>query len=148
MPSPSGKSLFRKALLLVLFQASALIVNAQGENLTKNAGPFNVATYGALGDSYASGPGAGSGVSFYNPCKRFDKAFGPQINVDTEVEGSAGRNFNFIACSGSKTAQIYQGRSSQAGELAGKNPELVTLSIGGNDAGKLDALLPDFLTVI
>lgn len=104
------------------------------------ANSFNVPAYSALGDSYASGPGAGSAVAIINPCKRFDQAFGPQINVDTDVMGSTKRQFSFTACSGSKTSQIYQDSTfhkSQAGQLAGKNPNLVTLSIGGNDVGTI-----------
>jgi lysophospholipase L1-like esterase len=55
--------------------------------------------------------------------------------------------FSFIACSGARTAQIYlsreetgEGRSnkppeSQASRLEGFDPDMVTLAIGGNDAG-------------
>jgi hypothetical protein len=50
-------------------------------------------------------------------------------------------DFSFIACSGSRTWHIYQDNpdwkvpDGQAKQLADKNPEMVTLSIGGNDVG-------------
>ena len=95
-------------------------------------------TYVALGDSYASGVGAppyasGTDVRGGNGCKRGAGAYAHQ------VAGQTGKTLDFGACSGARTPDFYQPRTSwnEPAQLDHLNSStaLVTFSIGGNDAG-------------
>ncbi|MFL6143652.1 MAG: SGNH/GDSL hydrolase family protein [Labedaea sp.] len=94
--------------------------------------PSSAATgrYVALGDSYSSGLGAGnySGGS----CKRSANAY-PQLWANSHAPSA----FAFAACSGAKTADVL---SAQIGSVTA-DTALVTLSIGGNDAGFSDVMI-------
>ncbi|MFD8497913.1 SGNH/GDSL hydrolase family protein [Amycolatopsis sp. NPDC059657] len=93
--------------------------------------PANAADdYFALGDSYSSGLGAGKyGTS--GKCKRSVNAY-PQLWVNEH----AGTKLTFLACSGATTADVM----TQADSI---NPgaTLVTLSVGGTDAGFSDVMV-------
>jgi lysophospholipase L1-like esterase len=80
--------------------------------------------YVALGDSYSSGTGTGTYVD--RACRRSDAAF-PAL-VRTARPGTTLRS---VACSGAKIANVEQH------QLPALTPAtaLVTLTIGGNDAG-------------
>ncbi|PXX71753.1 GDSL-like lipase/acylhydrolase family protein [Nocardia tenerifensis] len=84
------------------------------------------ADYAALGDSYSSGVG----TSEYRPdsgsCLRSDFAY-PALWAKSHPVGS----FLFAACGGATTQDV---RDSQLGVLSDR-VGLVTLTIGGNDAG-------------
>jgi lysophospholipase L1-like esterase len=83
--------------------------------------------YVALGDSYASGTGAG-GYGTSGSCYRSANAYGP-------LWASAhGATFTFAACSGAETADVL---NSQVHTLSAATT-LVTIAIGGNDAGFSD----------
>jgi hypothetical protein len=108
---------------------------------------FEVSKFAALGESYASGPSAGDRYD-NTKCRRYKKAFGPQVAEDSRIQGPKPMHFDFIACSGSNLKQIYEdnpnapeGKSkiAQAKQLK-DNPEMVTLSIGGNDVGFVELL--------
>lgn len=104
--------------------------------------PFNVGKYAALGDSFASGPSAGNSYDD-TACRRYTQAYGPVLAADNAIQGPKPMQFSFIACSGARTTNIYtdspnannKPTKSQAGQLQGVNPDLVTLQIGGNDVG-------------
>jgi lysophospholipase L1-like esterase len=81
--------------------------------------------YVALGDSYASGVGSRVFYSESGSCKRSPEAYAPKI------ASAKGYTLNFEACSGAKTGDV---NSKQLGNL-NSSTSLVTLSIGGNDAG-------------
>lgn len=116
---------------------------------------FDVSVLASLGDSFASGPSAGDEYDD-TPCRRFTQAAGPQLSLSDEINGPKPIDFKFIACSGAKTKHIYQdsgasssssggnGKSkrSQANQLADLKLDfdMITLSIGGNDA--------DFVSVL
>lgn len=86
--------------------------------------------YVALGDSYASGLGAGSYGSS-GSCKRSAYAY-PQLWANA-LRPSA---FSFAACSGAVTSNVLNSQiSSVTADTA-----LVTISIGGNDAGFADVM--------
>ena len=94
--------------------------------------------YVALGDSYASGVGAppyasGTDVKGGNGCKRAAGAYAHQVASQT------GKALDFGACSGARTPDFYQPRTSwnEPAQLDRLNAStgLVTFSIGGNDAG-------------
>jgi lysophospholipase L1-like esterase len=81
--------------------------------------------YVDLGDSYASGVGTRVFYSESGSCKRSPEAYGPK------VAAAKGYSLNFDACSGAKTTDL---NANQLGHL-GSGTSLVTVSIGGNDAG-------------
>ena len=81
--------------------------------------------YVALGDSYAAGVGSRVFYSESGSCKRSPEAYAPKI------ASAKSYTLNFEACSGAKTGDV---NSKQLGNL-NSGTSLVTLSIGGNDAG-------------
>ncbi|GLW95732.1 SGNH/GDSL hydrolase family protein [Actinokineospora globicatena] len=84
-----------------------------------------VGKYVALGDSYSSGLGAGSYGSS-GSCKRSANAY-PQLWANSHAPSA----FTFAACSGAVTQDVLNGQvASVTADTA-----LVTISIGGNDAG-------------
>ncbi|PBC64697.1 lipase [Streptomyces sp. Tue6028] len=87
--------------------------------------------YVALGDSYSSGVGAGSYISSSGDCKRSTKAY-PYLWAAAHSPSS----FDFTACSGARTGDVT---ANQLGPLS-SSTGLVTISIGGNDAGFSDVM--------
>ncbi|MGW0914340.1 SGNH/GDSL hydrolase family protein [Streptomyces sp. NPDC002784] len=110
---------------------SALLL-AAGAVLT-GAGPAQAAPgpYVALGDSYASGVGAGSYISSSGDCKRSTKAH-PYLWAAANSPSS----FAFTACSGARTGDVL---ANQLGPLS-SSTALVSISVGGNDAGFADVM--------
>ncbi|MDB1090109.1 SGNH/GDSL hydrolase family protein [Streptomyces sp. ACA25] len=86
--------------------------------------------YVALGDSYASGVGAGN-YGNSGSCKRSSRAY-PELWANANSPAS----FHFTACSGARTTDVLSG---QMGPL-NAGTTLVTISIGGNDAGFADTM--------
>ncbi|WP_181359294.1 SGNH/GDSL hydrolase family protein [Streptomyces sporangiiformans] len=96
------------------------------------ASPAAAATgYVALGDSYSSGVGAGGYIASSGDCKRSTKAY-PYLWAAAHSPSS----FHFTACSGARTSDVV---ANQLGPL-GPGTGLVSLSIGGNDAGFADVM--------
>ncbi|WP_328909304.1 SGNH/GDSL hydrolase family protein [Streptomyces sp. NBC_00234] len=87
--------------------------------------------YVALGDSYSSGVGAGSYISSSGDCKRSTRAY-PSLWAAANSPSS----FAFTACSGARTNDVTAG---QLGPL-NSSTDLVSISIGGNDAGFADVM--------
>ncbi|ULR49577.1 SGNH/GDSL hydrolase family protein [Streptomyces deccanensis] len=87
--------------------------------------------YVALGDSYSSGVGAGSYLSSSGDCKRSTKAY-PYL----WAAANAPSTFAFTACSGARTGDVL---ASQLGPLSA-DTGLVSVSVGGNDAGFADVM--------
>jgi hypothetical protein len=90
------------------------------------AGPAFV----ALGDSYSSGLGAGD-YDDSGDCKRSSKAYAAQW-----AAANSPASFDFTACSGAVTDDVL---SKQLGPLS-SSTGLVSISIGGNDAGFADTM--------
>lgn len=88
--------------------------------------------YVALGDSYSSGLGAGSYTSESGDCKRSTKAY-PYLWKATHSPAS----FSFLACSGAVTTDVI---NNQLGTL-NSSTSLVSISVGGNDAGFADVMI-------
>lgn len=103
--------------MTTLFAASS--ANAAGVN------------YVALGDSYSSGVGAGSYLSDSGSCKRSTNAY-PYLWKNAHAPSS----FKFVACSGARTGDIL---NSQISALDASTT-LVSISVGGNDAGFADTM--------
>jgi lysophospholipase L1-like esterase len=110
-----------------LFAAAVVAVLATAGLTT--AASAAAANYVALGDSYASGVGAGSYGSS-GSCKRSSNAY-PQLWANAH----AGTTFTFVACSGARTGDVL----TQANSITSA-ATLVTVSVGGNDAGFSDVL--------
>lgn len=87
--------------------------------------------YVALGDSYSSGLGASGYDSASGDCKRSSRAY-PRLWAAAHSPSS----FAFTACSGARTGDVT------AGQLAPLNSatDLVSITIGGNDAGFADVM--------
>jgi lysophospholipase L1-like esterase len=81
--------------------------------------------YAALGDSYSSGVGSRVFYEESGECDRSPYAYGPKIAANR------GYTLNFEACSGAKTTEVNE---KQLGHLS-STTALVTITIGGNDAG-------------
>lgn len=111
---------------------SLLCLGATALGLTVLSAPANAAgaNYVSLGDSYSSGVGTGGPYSGGN-CSRSSTAY-PQLWANSHSPAS----FTFAACSGARTGDVL---SSQVGSLQ-SNTTLVTISIGGNDAGFTDVI--------
>ncbi|MEV7090024.1 SGNH/GDSL hydrolase family protein [Streptomyces sp. NPDC093085] len=87
--------------------------------------------YVALGDSYSSGVGSGAYDSASGACKRTPRAY-PALWAAANAPAS----FAFTACSGARTGDVT---ASQLGPLTATTT-LVSVSIGGNDAGFSDVM--------
>ncbi len=81
--------------------------------------------YVALGDSYSSGVGTRVFYEESGECDRSPDAYGPKIAA------AKGYSLNFEACSGAKSPEV---NSKQLSHLSATT-SLVTITIGGNDAG-------------
>ncbi|MEU2429729.1 SGNH/GDSL hydrolase family protein [Streptomyces sp. NPDC007861] len=87
--------------------------------------------YVALGDSYSSGLGAGAYLSDSGDCKRTNRAY-PAL----WAAANAPTSFAFTACSGAVTTDVT---ASQLGPVTSAT-DLVSITIGGNDAGFADVM--------
>ncbi|MFD7559181.1 SGNH/GDSL hydrolase family protein [Streptomyces sp. NPDC059447] len=87
--------------------------------------------YVALGDSYSSGVGAGNYDGASGNCKRTTRAY-PAL----WAAAHAPQTFSFAACSGARTGDVLSG---QLGPL-NSGTDLVSITIGGNDAGFSDVM--------
>ena len=124
----------------------ALAIVASDSSLVSNG----VTEWTAMGDSYASGIGAGALPQDPDPdnCFRCGNSY-PRImqSGPGSLQPNPGR-FNFVACSGAKFDEIgtYQllNRAFPGRPAWGSSPEFVTITMGGNDIG----ILPLVLTCI
>ncbi|MGH4030826.1 SGNH/GDSL hydrolase family protein [Actinomycetota bacterium Odt1-20B] len=115
-------------LLSVVFA----LTGAAAAHAAEESGQQAAATgYVALGDSYSSGVGSGSYDSGSGNCKRSTKAY-PVLWAAAHSPAS----FSFTACSGARTGDVV---ANQLGPL-GSGTGLVSISIGGNDAGFADVM--------
>jgi lysophospholipase L1-like esterase len=104
-----------------IFGLAALVAGV----LVPAASAVALPQYVDLGDSYASGVGSRVFYSESGSCKRSPEAYGPK------VAAARGYALSFQACSGAKTTDVNE---KQLGTL-GSGTALVSISIGGNDAG-------------
>ncbi|MFJ5723327.1 SGNH/GDSL hydrolase family protein [Streptomyces sp. NPDC093149] len=119
---------------LVAFSSSVLlgaVLALTGAATADAASSVQAVDYVALGDSYSSGVGSGSYDSASGDCKRSTKAY-PALWAAANSPSS----FAFTACSGARTGDVKAG---QLGPL-NASTDLVSISIGGNDAGFADVM--------
>ncbi|MFE6688713.1 SGNH/GDSL hydrolase family protein [Streptomyces sp. NPDC057743] len=117
------------ALTAAFSVASSLALT--GATAAAAAQPTANGGYVALGDSYSAGVGAGSYDSGSGSCKRSTKAY-PALWAAAHSPSS----FSFAACSGARTGDVVSG---QLGTLSSAT-SLVSITIGGNDAGFADTM--------
>jgi lysophospholipase L1-like esterase len=118
----------RPAHLLVVAAVAATALLST--SLPAAAAPPAV-NYVALGDSYSSGLGTGSYISGSGSCKRSNYSY-PALWAAAHSVTS----FAFVACSGARTGDVLSG---QVASLSASTT-LVTISVGGNDAGFTDVI--------
>ncbi|MEV7423253.1 SGNH/GDSL hydrolase family protein [Streptomyces sp. NPDC091212] len=87
--------------------------------------------YVALGDSYSSGVGSGSYDSASGDCKRTPKAY-PALWAAAHSPAT----FAFTACAGARTGDVTAGQLTPLSSAT----DLVSITIGGNDAGFSDVM--------
>jgi lysophospholipase L1-like esterase len=107
----------------VLTSLSGLVTAVAAMPAAEAASAVN---YVALGDSYSSGLGAGSYISSSGSCYRSSNAYPEQW-----AAAHAPASFVSVACAGATTADVT---GSQVSALSASTT-LVSLTIGGNDAG-------------
>jgi lysophospholipase L1-like esterase/PKD repeat protein len=89
----------------------------------------------AMGDSYQAGVGTNDYYPASGECQRSPLAYAPLLTSS----GAIVRDLDFVACSGARTADLYDGRFGEPAQLdsiegeLGKDVALVTVGIGGND---------------
>ncbi|MDT0441263.1 SGNH/GDSL hydrolase family protein [Streptomyces johnsoniae] len=116
-----------RALTTLATAVSGLLLALVGGGTAQAAGP----SYVALGDSYSSGNGAGDYIDSSGDCHRSNSAY-PALWAAANAPSS----FSFAACSGAVTSDVT---GSQISAL-NADTQLVSISIGGNDAGFADVM--------
>jgi lysophospholipase L1-like esterase len=111
---------------------SVLVAALAAATVVGLAAPASAAAgkYVALGDSYSSGTGAGS-YGDSGGCKRSANSY-PRLWANANAPSS----FAFVACSGAVTSDVLNNQVS----AVTSDTALVTISIGGNDAGFADVM--------
>lgn len=95
--------------------------------------------YAALGDSYSSGEGVPpfEPVSEIDRCHRSYGAYSKLLDGSPELRLRLTSNpKSFVACSGAKTTDVINGQNGEPSQLTAltvNKPDLVTITIGGND---------------
>ena len=122
------------ALGLLLGATACDEVAASGGAAALSAPSSNA--YVALGDSFSSGEGAPPDLVKDDPCHQAAAAWPRRLDADSSLITS----IDHRACSGAKTAQLLAAWTSrnlpaQIPAVADPSVGLVTLTIGGNDAG-------------
>lgn len=119
----------------VVGSVSALALTATlallGAGPVQAAGEAATPGYVALGDSYSAGVGAGDYDAASGSCKRSAKAY-PELWAAAHAPAS----FAFTACSGARTGDVLSGQLGPLNASTG----LVSITIGGNDAGFADTM--------
>ncbi|MGW4498417.1 SGNH/GDSL hydrolase family protein [Micromonospora sp. NPDC004336] len=107
----------------------AVLTATLGAVLVPGAAQAATVNYVALGDSYSSGVGAGP--YDLSTCLRSQKSYAPLWAAANAVT-----SFKFPACGGAVTADVI---NNQVASLS-TGTTLVTITIGGNDAGFADVI--------
>ncbi|MGY1501979.1 SGNH/GDSL hydrolase family protein [Streptomyces sp. QTS52] len=115
-------------MISLLLAGAAALTGATSAQASQLAAPTG---YVALGDSYSSGVGSGSYIGSSGDCKRSTKAY-PYLWAAAHSPSS----FNFTACSGARTGDVLANQLTPLGASTG----LVSISVGGNDAGFADVM--------
>ncbi|WP_411144099.1 SGNH/GDSL hydrolase family protein [Streptomyces sp. x-80] len=117
------------AMTSAFFAAAALVLT--GPVATAAAQQAAPTGYVALGDSYSAGVGAGSYDSSSGSCKRSTKAYSALW-----AAANSPSSYQSTACSGARTGDVINGQLAPLSSSTG----LVSITIGGNDAGFADTM--------
>lgn len=115
---------------VLLTAGAAALATAASTFVPAAAAPDAAVDYVALGDSYVSGQGAGD-YGDSGSCARSANSFS-QLWADANNPAS----FEFMSCSGAQTEDVL---ANQVGAL-NTGTDLVSIAIGGNDAGFVSVL--------
>lgn len=102
-----------------------------------------ITRWAAVGDSFTAGIGSGSplGTVFTSradwACSRYDRSYAEVLN---RAFGSTVDDFQFVACSGDRTEDIYTQIQNMDGDL-----DLVVMTAGGNDLCLVRTLIYGFI---
>jgi lysophospholipase L1-like esterase len=118
-----------RSIVIALFATTAVTAGVTAAQAAADP-VVQAGKYVALGDSYSSGTGAGS-YGNSGSCKRSANSY-PQLWANANVPTA----FSFVACSGAQTADVL---ANQVGAITA-DTALVTITIGGNDAGFADVM--------
>ncbi|HEX6347095.1 SGNH/GDSL hydrolase family protein [Umezawaea sp.] len=118
-----------RAIVLSTLAALSLLV---GTTSAASAAPAAIGKYVALGDSYAVGVGTYGYDDPNDPCRR-----GPFAYPRLWAAAHPSTAFVEASCSGAETADVL---TSQL-PLVTPDTSLVTIQVGGNDAGFVDVLV-------
>jgi lysophospholipase L1-like esterase len=134
------------AVLVLLGVLTLWVVADRNDPAPRDPSPRGHGVVVALGDSYASGEGdeaffAGTDLQGGNQCRRSSDAYGYQ------VARAFRRHLDFYACSGALAEEVWKraqvpvdatgdgvGKLPQLANPVKGTPDLVLISIGGNDA--------------
>lgn len=112
-----------KSLLPLSLVSAGLVTGCTPESYDSRQQGLAGLNYVAQGDSFASGTGT---REYYDAgCQRSNHSYAKQL------AGELGMTLSHVACSGARIPDV---RANQLGALSAAT-ELVTISIGGNDAG-------------
>lgn len=131
MSPHKGGSVHLPRFLTVSTAVAALVAIPAFSGATATASQQAAESYVAVGDSYSSGVGAGD-YGDSGDCKRSNNSY-PVLWSNANSPGS----FDFTACSGARTGDVV---NNQLGPLSGST-SLVSVSVGGNDAGFADVMV-------
>lgn len=109
-------------MTLTIIHIFILLLHVLGTPLNSSASSFpSIATYIALGDSYASGSGAGTNTG--SLCGPFSDAYPVQL-----AKAIGPVRFHSAACGGATTGSVIWNQLASIGDS-----DLVTLTVGGNE---------------
>ncbi|WP_422755301.1 SGNH/GDSL hydrolase family protein [Micromonospora sp. WMMD708] len=114
----------RSRLVTLAVSLAASIGVTLGAAVPVQAAPTD--RYVALGDSYASGVGAGSYTSESGSCQRSTNAYPALYNTNIKPA-----SYKSVACSGATTTDVVNNQLSALTSTT----TLVSITIGGNDVG-------------
>ncbi|MGV4988429.1 SGNH/GDSL hydrolase family protein [Streptomyces sp. NRAIS4] len=131
-PMASGAGRRRRAAVAAgaALGGCVLVAAATAPASAHPAGHGRGIDYVALGDSYTSGPGIPQQVDAN--CARSDHNYPSLVAAQRHVS-----TFTDVSCAGATTAEMWQTQGTNKPQLdaLGRDTDLVTLQIGGNDVG-------------
>lgn len=124
----------RRWIRVVVLASSVGLALVGSSSASAQASPAGPAAPGpamaGLGDSYASGLGAGDYDPSSGDCYRSERAYAV---LDAQRIGAA---LDFVACSGATSGDVDSGQLGALGQDTGD----VTVTVGGNDIGFADVM--------
>ncbi|MGW4566461.1 SGNH/GDSL hydrolase family protein, partial [Streptomyces sp. NPDC004561] len=129
-PAGGARGRRRAAAVGAALGGCALVAASTTPAAAHPAGHGHDLAYVALGDSYTSGPAIPQQVDA--GCARSDHNYPSLVAADQKAA-----TFTDVSCSGATTAEMWQAQGANEPQLdaLGRDTDLVTVQIGGNDVG-------------